>query len=175
MSEADTYTKDLPQLLKTFARDPVSSVKTPLRLSWPAALLLQTAGAAISGICAALVARSTLDFIISVAVFPIVAVMMCSVLTLFLYYLFAGFSSIFLDIRRLNSLVVIAILPFFVLHAFSGFLAPLDLIGFALSAILLTVGLVEQFGLEKKFVLKLLASIFGVFFVVWSIVQILRA
>lgn len=175
ISDADTLVRDLPAHLVRFARDPLNAIKTPIRLSWPAALLLQTGGAAISGAFASLIARSIIDFIISIAVFPVIAVTVCAVLTLFLYYLFAGFTSTFLDIRRLYSLVVMATLPFFVIHAFSGFLAPLDLIGFALSAILLTVGLVEQFALDRRFVFKLLASIFGVFFVLWSIVQILRS
>jgi len=175
ISNADTYVRDLPAQLKRFARDPLNTVKTPIRLSWPAALLLQTGGAAISGALAAAIARSKLDFIISIAVFPVIAVMVCAVLTLFLYYLFAGFTSTFLDIRRLYSLVVMTTLPFFIIHAFSGFLAPLDLIGFAASALLLTVGLVEQFGLDRRFVFKLLASIFAVFFVLWSVVQIVRS
>ncbi len=175
IDDADTLVRDLPSLLKRFIRDPLNAVKNPIRLSWTAALLLQGGGAALSGIFAALIAQSMLDLIISIAVFPVVAVMVCAVLTLFFYYLFAGFTSTFLDIRRLYSLVVMATLPFFIIHAFSGFLAPLDLIGFALSGILLTVGLVEQFKLDRRFVFKLLAWIFAVFFVLWSIVQIVRS
>ena len=172
--DIDCRVKDLPPLIARFLRNPVGAMKTSVRLSWPAIFLLQSGGAALSGAIAAAISRSLIDFAVALVIFPIIAVMACSVFTLFLYYFFAGFASVFLEMRRLNSLTVIATIPFFVIHAFSGFLAPLDLIGFALSMILLTVGLVEQFGLARRLVFTVLASIFGSFFAVWSIVQFVR-
>lgn len=171
-SETFTTLKQLPGLYAKFARDPIAAMKTPVRFAWPLAILIQTSGAALSGVIAALLTRNYLDFFVAVLIFPIIALIASSVMTFFLFYFFAGFASTYLDLRRLNSIVILSTQPFFIIHAFSGFLAPLDLIGFAGAMVLLTVGLVEQFALERRLVFKTLGFMFAAFFAVWSLTQI---
>jgi hypothetical protein len=77
-----------------------------------------------------------------------------------------------LDIRRLHALVTYATVPYFILHAFAGLLPLFDLIGFALAAMLLIVGMVEQFSLDRRLVLRLIGLICVVFFMVWAAVHI---
>jgi hypothetical protein len=172
---ATEHIADLPKFLARFARDPVGQIKEPSRLTWPAAFTLQIVAAIVSGALTAIVEKSALDLVISIFVFPIIMVMIGAVFTLFIYYYFAVFTRTYLDIRRLYSLVVIAMFPYFVIHALSGFLPPLDLIGFALTGILLIVGLVEQFRLGRKPVAQLVGLACVIFFVVWSAVQYMTA
>ena len=170
-SQQPEHVADLPRFLTRFITNPVGHIKEPSRLTWPAAFTLQVAAAIVSGALTSVVEKSALDLMISIFVFPVVMVMVGAVFTLFIYYYFAIFARTYLDIRRLYSLVVIAMFPYFVIHALSGFLPPLDLIGVALTGILLVVGLVEQFRLGRKPVAALVGTACVVFFVVWSAVQ----
>jgi hypothetical protein len=70
------------------------------------------------------------------------------------------------------SLVCLAVVPYFLFHSVSGYLPPIDLLGFAFTCVLLIVGLVEQFGLERRLCSKLVGSMAIVFFIVWMVSQI---
>ncbi len=164
--------RDLIPLMVAFFRDPVSVIKEPVRLSWPAAFALQFVFAMISGSVNALINQSVVDFIVSLVVFPIAVAMIGAVFTLFLYYFFSVTQHTYLDIRRLHSLSVLATVPYFIVHAIASFLPPLDLIGFALTCILLTVGLSEQFGLARRPVMILTGVLYAIFFVAWSAIQV---
>lgn len=166
---------DLPRILFRIARDPVGSIKEPSRLTWSAAFSLQIGAALASGAITALIEKSPLDFIIALFVFPIITLMTSATFTLFIYYYFSLFTKTYLDMRRLYSLIVIAMTPYFLIHTLSGFLPPLDLIGFSLMAILIGVGLVEQFRLDHKVILKLISVTFCLFFLIWSLVHYLKS
>lgn len=168
-------TKRLPKFLFEFLKNPIETLKIPSRLSWTAALTLQTIGAITSGILVAAFEQRLTDLWIAVFLFPLITLMIGAIFTLALYFYFAFFARTYLDMRRLYSLVVTALLPYFLIHAFSGFLAPLDLIGFALSSLCLVVGLVEQFRLGLKPVLILITAAAAVFFLLWSALQIFSA
>jgi hypothetical protein len=116
--------------------------------------------------------QNNFDVLVGIFEFPVIDMMIVAITTLFIYYYFANFAATFLDIRRLYALVILANLPYFAIHAFSSYLPPLDLIGFACTAALLTVGLVEQFSLDKRVVIALAGIMSGAFFAIWSVVQL---
>ena len=62
---------------------------------------------------------------------------------------------------------MIALIPYFVLHTLADFLPPISLIGFALTIILMTVGLVEQFSLDRKTVTSLMFILASIFAATW--------
>lgn len=167
-----TPLRDLPALTVRILRDPVRSVREPLDFSWPLIATLIAAGAMISGGVAGAVARNWLDVAIGLIVFPITSLVCSVVFGFFIYYFFSLFQSTFLDFRRLMSLVVVALLPYFLFHSASGYLAPIDLLGFAFTCVLLIVGLVEQFGLSRRVCSRLIVSLYVLFFIVWSFSQI---
>lgn len=163
----------LPGHVARFARNPVEAMKTPIRLSLGALISLQAGAAIASSAIHALIERNVLDFAIGIFVFPVISVMVSAIFTLFIYYYFSIFTSTFLEIHRLHSIVVFATVPYFLAHALSGFLAPIDLIGILFMAILLVVGLVEQFGLGRGPVLTLTGAAVAVYFAAWSVAQYL--
>lgn len=167
----DARIRDLPFLVVKFIQNPLETMRSPSRLSWPATFTLQIVAAMVSGSIVGLIAHSWLDFLVGLFVFPLVTVMVAAIFTLFIYYFFILVTSTYLDIRRVHSIVVFSTVPYFLLHSLAGFLAPLDLIGFAFTSILLTVGLVEQFGLRRQTVATLIVALFFVFFIAWSAVQ----
>jgi hypothetical protein len=163
--------RDLPKLSIELLLHPIAALKTPRLLSWPAVFSLQVGAAMASAALVALTEKNFFDFIIGIFIFPLITIMVCAAMTLFLYYFFKTFGSTILEVRRVYSIVVLAVVPYFLLHSFSGFLPPLDLIGFALVMILLTVGLVEQFGLSRRVVFSVAFALSLVFFIVWSVIQ----
>lgn len=180
IDEMDNFTQldsfktlqDLPALLKRFLSDPIGMMRVPMRLTWSAAISLQAGCAILSGVVAGAFAQSFGDFLAGLLIFPIASVAIGVLFSLYFYYLFSLFFSTFLDFRRLHSIVVVSTVPYFALHSISGFLAPIDLIGFALTSLLLVVGLVEQFNLEKRMVMKVVGALYTVFFLVWGVAQI---
>ena len=158
---------DLLPFLSRFVRDPIDSMKAPLKLTWPAALSLQAGAAMLSGALAGVLSRNFWDFLVGLVLFPLSSVIIGFIFSGFFYYFFIAFRSTYLDYRRLHSIVVVATMPYFVLHAVSGFLAPIDLIGFALTSLLLIVGLIEQFNLDRIIVARLVGGMYAVFFVIW--------
>lgn len=163
--------RELPKFLLTYARDPVGTLRAPLTLTWPALSSLVAGSALVSGVLVGLLSRSFLDFLIGLLVFPLTSLAIAVVFTFFIYYFFSFFRSTFLEFRRLSGIVAVSMVPYFLLHTFSGYIPPLDLIGFALTGLLLIVGLVEQFGIERRVCVRLIGGLGLAFFVIWSVVQ----
>ena len=169
---APTHLGDLPRILIRMLKDPLGTVRRPLDFSWPLILVLLAACAFVSGAVAGAIAHSWFDFVVGILIFPITSVISATVFGFFIYYFFSLFQSTFLDFRRLMSLVSVAVVPYFLFHSVSGYLPPIDLLGFAFTCVLLIVGLVEQFGLERRLCSRLVGSLALVFFVVWIVSQI---
>jgi hypothetical protein len=163
--------KDLPRFLISFIKNPVQGIRTAPPLSWPALFSLQIGAAIISGALVGLTERSFFDFLVGIFIYPVSSLVLSVIFTLFIYYFFSLFHGTFLEFRRLYGLLVLANLPYFIFHAAAGFLPPIDLIGFAFTCVLLIVGLVEQFGLERKKVTRLVGALYLVFFLIWAVEQ----
>lgn len=164
--------KDLPEFLKSFLPKPLDFMKSGFQMTWPAVFFLIAACAAISGTISGLISHRFYDVLTGLFLFPITSLVSSLVFGFFIYYFFSLFRSTFLDFRRLMSVVVAAFIPYFLFHAVSAYLPPIDLLGFAFTGLLLIVGLVEQFSLERRICSRLVAGLGLVFFAAWSISQI---
>ncbi len=158
-------------LLGSFVRDPIGTMRAPLALTWPAIASLVVGSALVSGALVGLISNSFLDFLIGLLLFPLTSLVITLVFAFFIYYFFSLFRSTFLEFRRLASIVSLAMVPYFLVHTFSSFAPPIDLIGFALTGLLLIVGLVEQFSLDRRTCVRLIGGLGIGFFIIWSIVQ----
>src|SRR3712207_4507165 len=112
--------RDLPPLLRSFVRDPIGTMKKPMRLSWPAALSLQAGMAIVSGVLNGALTKNFWDFLAGLLVFPVISVCLGLALAGFTHQFYAIFQSTYLEFRRLHSMVVVATLPYFLLHVLSG-------------------------------------------------------
>jgi hypothetical protein len=170
-----THLRELPRVLIRMLKDPLGTVRRPLDFSWPLIVTLLGVSAFVSGAVAGAIARSFFDFLVGILIFPITSVITATVFGFFIYYFFSLFQSTFLDFRRLMSLVSVAVVPYFLFHSVSSYLPPIDLLGFAFTCVLLIVGLVEQFGLERRLCSRLVGSLGLLFFIVWGLSQIRSA
>lgn len=158
--------------LYSFARNPVDTIKRPLLISWTATIALQVIASMISGTLAGLLSGNLVDALIGLLIFPISSVLISFLFTLFIYYYFTLVHSTFLEARRLYSIIVLATLPYLVIHIVAEYLPPLDLIGFAFTSLLLVVGICEQFSIERKQMMRLVGGLYLAFIVIWSLAQI---
>lgn len=164
--------RELPKAVARFLPKPLDFMRQDFQLTWPALFVLIASCAAVSGAISGLISLRFYDVLTGVFLFPITSIVSSLVFGFFIYYFFSLFRSTFLDFRRLMSVVAIAFLPFFLFHAVSAYLPPIDLLGFAFTVVLLIVGLVEQFGLDRPTCSRLVAGIGLVFFATWALSQI---
>ncbi len=167
-----THLREMPSLILRLLRDPLGTVRRPLNFSWLSIFALLALSALFSGAIAGAITHNVIDFLIGLFIFPLTSVVSAIVFGFFIYYFFSLFQSTFLDYRRLMSLVSVALIPYFLFHSVSSYLSPIDLLGFAFTCVLLIVGLVEQFGLERKICARLIIGLAVLFFIVWSVSQI---
>jgi hypothetical protein len=123
---------------------------------------------AASGAIAGLVSRNVLRIIFGLTMVPIISGIMVAIASLFFYYTFQIFIEKTISFRQLFTVGLFANLPFFILNIAADYLPPISLFGFAFTAILLSIGLVENFSLPKKMVIRLLAILYIIFILVWA-------
>lgn len=162
-------TQELPKFFKTFLPNPIGFMRSGFQMTWPSLFTVLAVSAAVSGTVSGLISRRLFDVLTGAVLFPLTSIVASLVFGFFIYYFFSLFRSTFLDFRRLMSVVATAFVPYFLFHSVSGYLAPVDLIGFAFTGVLLIVGLVEQFGLERRLCSRLVGGLGLVFFIVWSV------
>lgn len=154
---------------------PVETMRDLPEFSWVSLILLQTTAAVVSGALVGLLGGNIFDAILGVLVFPVFSLMVSLAVTFFLAHFFSFFFDVFLDRKRLYGVVVVSHLPYFIVHVFATWVSPLDLLGFAITCIMMAVGLVEHFQLERKHVFRIIGGIWIVFFLVWAASQVTSA
>lgn len=163
--------EDLLKFLPTYLFNPVDGIRSAPAWSWPTLLSLQIGFAIASGAIGGLINFSFWNFLSGLFLLPLSSLFQVVVISFFLSSYFALVHSTYLERQRLFGIVVLANLPYLVLHMFSGYIPLIDLIGFLATCALLVVGLAEHFRLDKRDLLKLMGGVYLVFFVVWGISQ----
>lgn len=165
MSQAAFH--DSIEVLKAFFRHPLEQIARLPEWTWKRTFAVQAALAAVSGLLAGIFPPGVWKILQGVILFPLLIIVMSSLLASFFYYYFQIFENRTVSFQRLLTLVAFAGLPYFLFHIASSFFPPADVFGLAMMAILLVIGLTENFALEKKRSLRVIAVIFGLLFVLW--------
>lgn len=159
--------QSLLQSLIAFLRHPIREIPHVPDWSWAELITVQVLVTSLTGAVAGLVARSVIDMFVGIVFRPIITLVTLLISSLFFYYFFQIFAQRTLDFRKLTLVIFFSSLPFFIFHILSGLIPPINLIGFAFTAVILVVGLVENFQLPKKLVLRAIAGIYVVIFLMW--------
>ncbi len=150
-------------------RHPLEEIKyLPDDIGWKALLILQFCLSLVSVVSSNLLAPFAISVThVIISLFSsLVAIALAS---LFLYYFFLIICQRIIPFIKIFSLVLFAHIPFAIFHLASYFFPPADLVGLGLSALLMTVGLVENFEIEQKLASRLIVTLYLVFFVYWAI------
>lgn len=168
-------TQDTVAFLKNFARHPLEEVARLPDWSVKHVAVVQLVIAAISGVLAGLLDPGFWKILQGLLLFPFFALVLNLLLSSFFYYYFQIFERRTVSFQRLFALVFFASLPFFLFHIASYVFVIADLFGLAMTAVLLVIGLTENFQLHKKRSLRLIAVIFSLLFLLWLVERISSA
>jgi hypothetical protein len=154
--------------LKIFLRQPIKEIRSAPDWSWQQILIVHAFVTALTGFCSGLANRSLHSSIFGLFIMPFLTAVMITISTLFFYYVFQIFGDRVIHFRKLFTVVLLANIPFFIFQIMSGLFPPITLFGLGFSALLLIVGLIDNFQLPRKFVMKLIAGIYILFFIIYA-------
>jgi hypothetical protein len=162
----------VPSFLTLFVRSPLNGIRVLPPWHWRTFIVLLFITAVLSGLLLGLFSWSFVNLILGVLVLPVTSIIGSFVMTFFIFYYFSTFRKVYLDSRRLFGVVSVSQIPFLFLHVFSGVVAPIDLIGFGCFCLVLIVGLVEQFHIDKKSAIRIAALLYFLYVSIWVFSQI---
>ncbi|AFY01244.1 Yip1 family protein [Bdellovibrio bacteriovorus] len=160
-------TKEVVRYIINYLRHPVEKIKTLPDWNWPLLIMTLVALAIISGVLTGLVPPNFFRIMGGIIVSPIVAAVTTFIGSLFIYYYFQVFEKRTCSLRKIFTLVLFANIPFFIFQVGSELLPPITLVGFAFTALLMAVGLTENFQMEKRRALRLVTILFAIVFIIW--------
>ncbi len=170
---SNLFLQDVFITLQKFFRRPLEEIARLPQWSLSKVLLVHALLALISGFASGFFPPGLWRILQGLILFPILVTVMGALLSAFLYYYFQIFEQRTVSYVRLFTLVAFANFPFFLFHIPSFLFPPSDLFGLAMTSILLVIGLTENFGLEKKRSLRLIALMFGLLFLLWLAEKVL--
>ncbi len=164
--------REVVAALIRFFKNPVVAMKQMPEWDWKTLIVLQLLTSLISSLLASLLNLNFWKILQGILIIPPVSLMTAGVTSLFLYYAFLFLTQQNLPAKDLFTLVILSNIPFFIFHTFSPFFPIVTVLGFLFSALLLGIGLIERFGLPRSLVIKVVGSIWIIYFVVWIMGQI---
>jgi hypothetical protein len=167
VTDSDKTVRGIAKFILQFLKHPIREIANLPSWSWKILIWVQVILSMISGVLAGLAKPNFFGVLFGIIVMPIISTLMVSLLTAFLYYYFQVFERRSVGATRLFTLALFSSIPFFVFQIASPLIPPITLIGFAFSAMLLAVGLSENFQLDKKRAVRLAIVLFAVVMLVW--------
>jgi hypothetical protein len=159
--------------LPHFMKNPVDGIKRVPSWDWPTVVILEILIGATCGLFGGILARHVLAIFGGLIVGPIMGLIMSFVIAGIFYYSGLFVLKTELEYKKIFTVVVLAQIPAQII----GILAPLSraVTPFAVlvTALLLTVGFVENFMLDKKRVARIVGSFTGIVLLFWVYAAIL--
>ncbi len=169
--QTDFLKEKIKQSLKYivyYFRNPIHAIKNAPNPDWLEILILQSMLCITSGALTSIFYKDLFRIIWNLFFFPLFGI-------LFSLILAVSFKSLLLHIfqmdfatRKIYIICVLANIPFLLLHILSPKLATLDPLGLAISSFLFVVGMVENFQVSKKFMIRSLVILYLILFLGWA-------
>lgn len=150
-----------------YLRHPLEKIKSLPDWNWPTLLITLVSATIISGVLTGLVPPNFFRIMGGIIISPIVGVVATTLGALFIYYYFQVYEKRTCSFRKIFTLLVFANIPFFIFQVGSELIPPITLVGFAFTAILMAVGLTENFQMDKKHSLRLVSILLAIVFILW--------
>jgi hypothetical protein len=151
-----------------FLRHPIDEVTKLPGWSIKRSLLWTGACAMASGVLSGLLIANPFRVAQGLVLTPIVLVTMNVIMALFLYYLFQIFEKRTVEFTKLVELNFFTNLPFFAFQVPSDLVPAFTILGFVFTGLLMIVGLVENFKVDRKRAIQLVVFIEVIVFVIWA-------
>jgi hypothetical protein len=161
------HLKDDFHFILNFLKTPIQNISTLPTWSWKRTVLINTLLSVVAGTLSGCIPPNIFHMLFGLIFMPFITLILNHILAGFFYYYFQVFEKRTVDFLNLFKMVVLANIPYLILHILTSLLPPLTLIGLAFSALLLTVGLTDSFSLDKKRAIKLVSILYIMVFLVW--------
>lgn len=161
--------QEILHYLKGFIKNPLKEIGSLPDWTWNRILLMQILLSMISGFLAAIVSLNfgTWKLANGLIVFPFVATIIGLILASFFYYYFQVFEKTTVSFQKLSTMIFLSNTLFYLFHVVSGHFAFADILGMAFTGMLITVGLTENFQMQKRRALRLVGVLFFLIFIIW--------
>lgn len=159
--------KEVARYIINYLRHPIQNIAHLPDWSWTVLLVTLVAVSIGSGVLTGLVPPNFFRIMSGIIISPVVGVVTSFIGSLFMYYYFQVFEKRTCSLRKIFTLIVFANIPFFLFQVGSEVIPPITLVGFAFTAMLMAVGLTENFQMEKRRALRLVVILFSIVFIIW--------
>lgn len=166
-TEARDQLRRSPLFFRAFLKNPIDQITLIPDWNWVTLALLEGLMAAVSGVAVGILTGSALNTLFGLLIFPITATLGVGITALFLHYTILVFQRQEVSLRKLSAIVVLASLFFHLVRILSPFVPALDLVGLAAGAGVMIVGISDNFGLHRRFVVKVVASLYALILISW--------
>jgi hypothetical protein len=163
---------DILNYFKMYFKNPLVAIKNIPQWEWLTILFVQLALSVSIGIISDFFTQDNLVIFRGIFIFPLSSFLTTFLGAGFFYFLFLIFFNTETHFLRLYTIVFLSHVPFLILRIIKYWIAPIELIGFAATTALLTVGFVENFQLPKKKMIKIFGALYAVYFAMWIFQQI---
>lgn len=159
--------KEIIKYIANYLRHPLEKIRQLPEWSWTTLIIVQVLVSMASGVLTGLVPPNFYRIMSGIIISPMVGVVTGFIGALFIYYYFQVFEHRTCSLRKIFTLILFANIPFFIFQVGSEVIPPISLVGFAFTALLMAVGLTENFQMEKRRSLRLVTVLFAIVFILW--------
>lgn len=159
--------REVLQYIFEYLKQPIERIKVLPNWSWPALIITLVCLSMVSGVITGLIPPNFFRIMGGLIISPLVSAATTFVGALFIYYYFQVYEKQTHSFRKIFTLLIFANIPFFIFQIGSEIIPPITLVGFAFTALLMAVGLTENFHLEKRKSIRLVTILFAIVFVLW--------
>lgn len=167
--------KEVIFFLPQFLKNPIEGMKRVPSWDWPTVIILEVLLTTVTSVLGGIVARHILAILGGLIVGPIMGLVLSFIIAGILYYCSLFILKTELEFRKVFVVVVLAKVPSQILGILSPLARPIVLVCIIFSALLLIVGMVENFMLDKKKVTQIVGTIAGLLIVYWIFGTIMDA
>lgn len=155
------------RLFIDYLRNPIQGIQTIPQWDWLHLLFHILAFTALTGVISGIVQTSVLGLLHGLVIIPIITLILTVVGSLFFYFFFQVFAERTFSLRRIMTIIFFANIPFFIFQTVAEYFPPISLIGLAFTGFILVTGFTVQFGLDRRFVIRIVSLVYAMFFIVW--------
>ncbi len=165
--------KEILKFLPAFLKNPVEGIKRVPSWDWPTVILLEILFSATTGFLTGIVARHFLSVLAGLILAPIVGLILSAIISGLLYYACLFILRTEVEFRRVFVIVVLAKIPSQILSILTPLIKFITFGSIIVTALLLIVGISENFILERKRVSQIVGVAAGFALLYWLYTMVL--
>jgi hypothetical protein len=159
--------KEIILFLPEYLRNPVEGIKHAPAWDWSTVLLLEILFSASTGLLTGIVARHFLAIIGGLILSPIVGVILSFIVSGLIHYTCLFLMKTEVEFKKVFIIVVLAKIPSQILGILVPLIKFIPLIGIIVTALLLIIGISDNFMLDRKKVSRIIGTIATITLLFW--------